>query len=283
MPFFRTLLVLGRVANLPTVWSNCLAGWWLAGGGNIPGLVLVMLGASLLYLGGMFLNDAFDARFDAQHRRERPIPSGKITETMVWRFGYGFLATGLLVLFISGMVAGFIGVLLAGTILLFNLMHKVFTVSPVLLGACRALLYPLAASVSPDGVNGMAVWCGMAMGFYASGVAFLGTGVNRRDNTAWWPCSLLVAPVLLALFMNRGDYFENALLLGVASLLWSMRCLRGAFVIEGRNLGRSVSGLMVGIVLVDLLAALDVTRPMALVFLALMGLNELFQRLAPVI
>jgi hypothetical protein len=30
----RTLLVLGRVSNLPTVWSNCLAGWWLGGGGN---------------------------------------------------------------------------------------------------------------------------------------------------------------------------------------------------------------------------------------------------------
>ena len=27
MASFRTFLTLGRVSNLPTVWSNCLAGW----------------------------------------------------------------------------------------------------------------------------------------------------------------------------------------------------------------------------------------------------------------
>ena len=32
-PLLRTLLILGRVSNLPTVWSNCLAGWLLDGGG----------------------------------------------------------------------------------------------------------------------------------------------------------------------------------------------------------------------------------------------------------
>ena len=30
----RTLLVLGRASNLPTVWSNCFAGWLLGGGGE---------------------------------------------------------------------------------------------------------------------------------------------------------------------------------------------------------------------------------------------------------
>ena len=36
MAKLRTLLVLGRVSNLPTVWSNCFAGWLLAGGGLWP-------------------------------------------------------------------------------------------------------------------------------------------------------------------------------------------------------------------------------------------------------
>ena len=74
----RTLLVLGRVSNLPTVWSNCLAAWLLGGGGATKDFLFIQLGASLLYLGGMFLNDAFDAEFDRQHRPERPIPSGLI-------------------------------------------------------------------------------------------------------------------------------------------------------------------------------------------------------------
>src|SRR3954467_13369572 len=85
--YFRTLLILGRTSNLPTVWSNCLAGWLLAGGGNAHNLFPLLLGATLLYVGGMYLNDAFDAAFDAQYRRERPIPSGAISLSAVWWIG----------------------------------------------------------------------------------------------------------------------------------------------------------------------------------------------------
>ena len=83
MPSLRTLLVLGRTSNLPTVWSNCLAAWWLGGGVQLGALAGVLLGTTLLYLGGMYLNDAFDAGFDAQYRRERPIPSGAISAGQV--------------------------------------------------------------------------------------------------------------------------------------------------------------------------------------------------------
>src|SRR5438552_468570 len=67
----RTLLVLGRVSNLPTVWSNCLAAWLLAGGGLSRRLGILCAAASLLYTGGMFLNDAFDVEFDRKYRTER--------------------------------------------------------------------------------------------------------------------------------------------------------------------------------------------------------------------
>lgn len=69
---WRAWLVLARASNLPTVWSNCLAAG-LLGGGLEPGrLVVVGIAASLLYTGGMVLNDAFDAEFDRRFRRERP-------------------------------------------------------------------------------------------------------------------------------------------------------------------------------------------------------------------
>ena len=88
--YLRTLLVLGRVSNLPTVWSNCLAGWLISGPGSIGALLLLCGGATALYIGGMYLNDAFDADFDRQFRRERPIPSGAISVTAVWRIGLAF-------------------------------------------------------------------------------------------------------------------------------------------------------------------------------------------------
>src|SRR5436853_7428422 len=49
--YLRALLILGRVSNLPTVWSNCLAGWWLGGDHRSDALPWLFSGASLLYTG----------------------------------------------------------------------------------------------------------------------------------------------------------------------------------------------------------------------------------------
>jgi len=54
-------LRLGRVSNLPTVWTNVAAGAVLSGMPLYPGTMAAMLLAmSLFYVGGMYLNDAFD-------------------------------------------------------------------------------------------------------------------------------------------------------------------------------------------------------------------------------
>src|SRR6516225_1509106 len=97
-----TLLILGRVSNLPTVWSDCLAAWLLAGGGASWRVGWVCLGATLLYTGGMFLNDAFDVGFDRQHRPERPIPSGQIRRRTVWLLGGVWLGLGWLCFLVLG-------------------------------------------------------------------------------------------------------------------------------------------------------------------------------------
>src|SRR5881397_4073070 len=95
MPTVRTLLLLGRVSNVPTVWSNCLAGWLLAGGGEGNRFAILCFAGTFLYIGGMYLNDAFDAQFDQQHRPERPIPSGAIRPEAVWAAGFCWLGAGL--------------------------------------------------------------------------------------------------------------------------------------------------------------------------------------------
>src|SRR5690349_2325781 len=115
--FWRTLLILGRVSNLPTVWSNCLAGWLLSGGGRTKEFWWMTLGATLLYTGGMFLNDAFDAAFDAQHRRERPIPSGAIALKTVWQLGLALLGIGAAILILQGNTTGTLAVVLLVCIL----------------------------------------------------------------------------------------------------------------------------------------------------------------------
>ena len=56
---FTTYLKIGRVSNLPTVWTNVLAGAFLSGhAADVPTLLWVMLAITLFYTGGMYLNDA---------------------------------------------------------------------------------------------------------------------------------------------------------------------------------------------------------------------------------
>ena len=108
MKTLRALLVLGRVSNLPTIWSNCLCGWLIGVGLSdsfrMDWAMFAWLasGATAMYLGGMVLNDACDVAFDYEHRPERPIPSGAIEEKTVWYLGVGLLATGTGLLAIPG-------------------------------------------------------------------------------------------------------------------------------------------------------------------------------------
>ena len=167
--FLRTLLALCRVSALPTVWSNCLAGWWLGGGGNVESLPLLFGGATLIYLGGAFLNDAFDANYDRDHRRARPVPSGAVSLKTVWRWGLGFVAAGGLLLIWAGRTPGGLGLGLIFLILLYDAFHRLVTFSPVVLGLCRFFLYLVGASIAQDGVSGWSIWCGLALGAYVSG------------------------------------------------------------------------------------------------------------------
>src|SRR5574339_414061 len=95
-------LRLGRVSNLPTVWTNVLAGVSVA---REP-LAFLALALSLFYIGGMYLNDAFDREIDARERPERPIPSGQVKATTVFAVGYGLLAAGLAALATEAAWAG---------------------------------------------------------------------------------------------------------------------------------------------------------------------------------
>ncbi len=281
MPSLRTLLILGRTSNLPTVWSNCLAGWWLGGHGHAGRLPALLLGTTLLYLGGMYLNDAFDVEFDAQYRRERPIPSGAISRRAVWQIGLGLLAAGLPSLMLLGEVAGILAVLLTLAILAYDAVHKLITVSPLLMAACRFLLYLVAAATGADGVTGEAVWCGFALAAYVVGLSFIARKETSRGGLHFWPCYLLAAPVMLALIMDTGKLLAPAVLVSAILGLWTARCLRYAFGSADRNIGHSVAGMLAGIMWVDWLAVVTAPHSFALLFIGLFVLALYFQRTVP--
>ena len=281
-PYWRTLLILGRVSNLPTVWSNCLAGWLLGGGGTGWIFLVLGLGASCLFLGGMFLNDAFDVEFDRQYRKERPIPSGAITLDEVWRWGFGWLAAGTVILILLNKTTGALAVLLLVCIIVYDAVHKLVGFSPALMAACRFFLYLVAASTAARGVTGLAIWSAFALAAYISGLSFLARQESTGGALNYWPSYLLAAPIALALLVNAEEYRQSALLLSAVLGLWIVRCLRHAFLVVEPNVGRAVGGLLAGIVLVDLLAVAG-GQPVwtGVTFAILFVTALLFQRFIP--
>jgi len=242
------------VSNLPTVWSNCLAAWWLGGHGNRAALAGATLAASFLYVGGMFLNDAFDASFDRHYRRARPIPSGAISEREVWQWGLAWLCLGLASAVWLGWAALLWAAALGACILLYNAIHKWTPLGPFLMGMCRLGVYLLAASAARRGVSGEVVWKGLALAAYIVGLSFLARKESGRSPINFWPGLLLAAPIVVAGLMDDGSSWRPAVfdsLLLAASTTWALSRSVGQ---PAPNVGSTVSRLLAGIVLVDLLA-----------------------------
>jgi heme O synthase-like polyprenyltransferase len=282
LPKWRTLLVLGRVSNLPTVWSNCLAGWILGGGGEIWKLLWLCVAATFLYVGGMYLNDACDAEFDRKHRPERPIPSGAIAENDVWALGVGWLGLGTAMLVLFGKQTAIFTLLLTGFILLYDTVHKTVSFSPAIMAACRFFLLLVAASTGLTGVSGLALWSAVVLAAYVVGLSYIARHESTHATLRHWPVVFLAAPIVLALVANGEEYRQRAIVLSLVVGLWILRSLRPALWSAQPNYGKTVSALLAGIVLVDCLAVLGGgTAEFTTVFVMLFAAALLFQRYVP--
>ena len=203
----RIYLRLGRVSNLPTVWTNVLAGMALSGAALRPSSVaLVGLGASLFYVGGMFLNDAFDRDIDARERPERPIPAGLVSAREVFGAGYGLLGAGLALVALHAALAGagaapiVAAALLGGAIVLYDAWHKQNPLSPLVMGLCRVLVYATAALSAPGGKPGLAVAGGaLALLFYLIGLTAIAKQENLRSPQGAAALGFLGVPFVYAL------------------------------------------------------------------------------------
>jgi hypothetical protein len=287
---FRAWLELARISNLPTVWTNVAAGWLLMGGGWDVRLGWLLLAGSLLYTGGMVLNDAADVKFDREHRRERPIPSGRVGATLAWIVGLGLLAAGGFLAVQTGGAGALSVALLTTCILFYDFYHKPWSGAVWVMGACRTLLVLMAASAlaNPAAENGgpaeVAVMShALGLGAYIVGLTLVARAESAPGGVGWlarfFARLLLLAPVLLLLVSAIGQPFRWVPTFGLVLLflVWTEGCLR-LIRRGGPAIGRAVGWLLAGIPLVDALAVGQVSLPIAAGFVVLAPLLRLWQR-----
>jgi hypothetical protein len=277
---WRTALKLGRVSNLPTVWSNVIAATALAGGAPLRTVVSVAVAVSLLYVGGMFLNDAFDKEIDARERSDRPIPAGEVSATFVFLAASVLIGAGVVLLAAIDGRAGAVGVVLAGAIVLYDWHHKGNPLSPVVMGACRALVYVTAAVAATMTVSQPVLLAALALLAYVAGVTYTARLEAFGRLASLWPLALLAPPALLALPQLS---IEPVTVLALAALFGC--ALRVAQLLRRQAHGdvtRAVSLLIAGIAVNDALLAAttgDAYAPLAC--LACFGATLAGQRYVP--
>lgn len=251
-------LKLGRVSNLPTVWTNVFTGMALAAGvGMQPVLAILLVSLSLFYIGGMFLNDAFDSGFDARARPERPIPSGQVTAAQVYAMGFGMLAAGIALLAWVGYGLDpytqwrpvLAGIGLAVAIVFYNWHHKDNPLSPLVMGLCRMLVYLCAAfsvaAVLPRDVYVAAV----VLLCYLIGLTYAAKKEHLGRLDSFWPLLFLAVPVAYGAWLAVEEPLVLLPLLALAAwILFALRLL----VRRGKgDVPRAVVSLIAGISLLD--------------------------------
>lgn len=250
------LLATARIANVPSVvsnvWVGVAMGWFAAGstGNWLLHAVLFSLAGVLLYVGGNFLNDWMDRKWDAQHRPERALPRGLFHSGFYSRLAGVFLAggiwLGLAANFSSGMAAACIVVF----IVIYTVWHKrgAWTVIPM--GLCRGLLPLMGFVAFKPYVDG--IWpVSVALLCYIAGLSL----TARQESLSNPPAGgglvsrgLLLAAVVLVAWGNR-DFPGRITVVAAALpyLAWTSYCLR----FRRKPVPKLVSGLLAGIPLVD--------------------------------
>ncbi len=257
-----TALRLGRVSNLPTVWSNTLAGAALAGADVWQTATLVAAVAlSFLYIGGMYLNDAFDREIDARERPTRPIPSGEATADTVFAAGFAMVLGGIACILPAAQLAGaggeeaavFSAILLSGVILAYDLHHKGNTYSPLIMGICRVLAYGTAA-LTLAGQADSALVAATATAFsYLIGLTYAAKHEMRASFGSLWPLACLAAPLPygIALLAAGAGWVAAIALAGLTA--WVFAALRLLQRRQSCDTPRAVTALIAGISLLDAL------------------------------
>jgi len=251
-------LRLGRVSNLPTVWTNVFTGVALAGAAAADArLAILLVSLSLFYVGGMFLNDAFDSAFDAESRPERPIPSGQVSAAQVYVAGFGMLTVGVgLLAWVGYGYEPFtqsrpvlIGIVLAFAVTFYNWHHKDNPLSPLVMGVCRLLVYVAAAYAVAPVLSQPLIAAAIVLLCYLIGLTYTAKQEHLDRIGAIWPLAFLAVPAVYGIWIaTRQSSALLPLLLFIGWVLYALWLLRRR---AKGDVPRAVVSLIAGIALLD--------------------------------
>jgi 4-hydroxybenzoate polyprenyltransferase len=267
-----------RLMRLPTVFTaltNVLCGFIVSSSErSLPDILalkqfwMLLLSSAGLYLGGMVLNDVFDAALDARERPERPIPSGLISKKSAAVFGSllmltGVAAAGLAGIFAeTGPVSVCVALILAAAVVLYDSVLKNTAASPFGMAGCRFLNIMLGASCAGSWGN---VWSGpqiaiaAALAVYVFGVTWFARNEAGESSRIALGSGLAIAMVGIAVngwtavkVMTVQSAATGALIaLCLIAANVGLRCIQAIQVNQSKLLQKTVGFMLLNIIFID--------------------------------
>jgi heme O synthase-like polyprenyltransferase len=244
----RAWLRMARVSNTPTTVSNTVAGAVLVSTAAAAGTVAVVAVAIALFsTAGMILNDVFDEAIDRRERPERPLPSGVVSRQAALLAVIVLFVAGELLLALEGWRPVVAGLGLIGLIVLYDAWHKGNALSPLLMAACRLMVYVIAGLAVASALS-TELWGAAALLFvYVVGLTRVATA-ESGGIASRWPLLAVLAP---AVYWAKELPDLAVALLMIAFLLWASYALW--LVLGRRTIGAGVVRLIAGIAIYDAL------------------------------
>lgn len=266
-------LTLARVSNAPTVASDVLAGAAIARAFEPSAAIgLLVVAMVSFYTAGMLLNDLCDYRWDRAHRPDRPLVQGIVSRPAVTVATAVLFGLGSGLLWLVSTRALLAGLVLIGCIVAYDVWHKTNPLSPLVMAACRLMVY-MTAFVAFAWPPTPLLWIGGALlVLHLVGLTAIAKSEARPAVTGYWPAVLLFVPPLF--------FLPQVPLLALVEAAWVGYSIRFVYRRTGRQIGAAIARLIAGISLLDLLIMAAAGAPPVMLALALVcfGLTLFFQR-----
>ena len=154
------------------------------------------------------------------------------------------------------------------------------------MGLCRLFLYLLTGAIAVGEITLPVLLGSIALWAYIVGLSNIARKEATKGSVNSWPCWLLALPLFLAFALpylteNRSQIGTGLVVAALIYLLWTIRSLLFTFKAMIPQYGRTVSGLLAGLVLFDFLIAASQNLQLGLVFFVLFASSLIFQKFIP--
>lgn len=248
-----------RVSNLPTCLANVLTGAAIGMQFQQPSilkLAALVVAISCYYCGGMIFNDICDLKYDSTHRPQRPIVTGSVSvrAALIFTLFLFFLARSIM--FCIAEHAFVPSTILVLSIILYDILHKKFSSSVVLMGACRALVYitcaiAVAGPTQAEAALKASLPFAILLGFYTLSITAVARleDQSRLDIRKWLSIAMPVA-LFAILFFVRPSRPVYAVVAAIGLAYWMFTACRFVFA-KPPKIKHAVLTWLSGMCLVD--------------------------------